>query len=69
MIWDMRYDLSHYWGHLAFDCAITNNLGGKVISIDFSSELFLWDKVSEVGLVGEPYGHFHSFKYPAVKLF
>ena len=54
---------------MAFDCAITNNLGGKVISIDFSSELFLWDKVSEVGLVGEPYGHFHSFKYPAVKLF
>lgn len=54
---------------MAFDCAIINNLGEKVISIDFSSELFLWDKVSKVGLVGEPYGHFHSFKYPAVKLF
>ena len=51
---------------MAFDCAIKNNLGGKVISIDFSSELFLWDKVSKVALIGELNGHFHSFTYTMI---
>lgn len=30
--------------------------------------LFLWDKISKVGLIGEIYGHFYSFKYTIVKL-
>ena len=40
------------------------------MSIAFSFlGLFLWDKVSKVGLIGEIYGHFYSFKYTIVKLF